>query len=109
MILKAHAQKKAAKHILYSGMSYIMSEFRGRGSAQMFLATGEQWAIENNCVMCLIGTYPSFNAQVHHSNPGKFSSIAYIPFHTLNFNPYSSTKKSVFKGIESGMNLIATV
>ena len=58
----------------------------------LFWSAGEQWAKEDNSVFCFIGTYPSFNAQVHHGNPGKFSSITYIPFHTLNFVPFSSTE-----------------
>ena len=90
-------------------MGYILSAYRRRGFSPLFWSAGEKWAKEDNSVFCFIGTYPSFNAQVHHGNPGKFSSITYIPFHTLNFVPFSSTEKSVFKGIESGMNLMATV
>ena len=90
-------------------MGYILSEYRSRGGSAAFWADGAQWAKEHNAVMCFIGTYPAFNAQVHHTNPGKFVSLAYIPFHSLNFNPYSAKDKSVFEGIESGMNLMATL
>ena len=90
-------------------MGYVLSEFRGSGSIPAFWASGAQWAKETNSVYSMMGTFPGFEAKVYKTNPGKFSPLTKLPYKCLIFNPYSSKKESVFKGIESEMNLMATI
>ena len=66
-------------------------------------------AKENNSIYSMMGTFPGFAKKVQKTNPDKFSSLTNITFNSLNFNPHSSNKKSVFEGIPSEMNLMATV
>ena len=95
--------------MFYSGMGYVLSEFRGSGNIPAFWSSGAQWAKKTNSIFSFMGTFPGFEAKVHTTNPGKFSSLTNIPFRSLNFNPHSSNEKSVFEGIISGMNLMATI
>lgn len=108
-LLQAHAQKRGADYILYGGMGYVMPEYRGLGFAPLFWSIGAKWAQSNNSLFSFIGTYQHFSGQVHRTHPGKFSSLGFIPFDSLKFNPHKSNNDSVFKGIESGMNLMAVI
>ena len=90
-------------------MGYVMPEYRGLGFAPLFWSIGAKWAKSNNSLFSFIGTYEHFSGQVHRTHPGKFSSLGFIPFYSLKFNPHNSNNDSVFKGIDSGMNLMAVI
>ena len=87
-------------------MAYVLPKYRGLGISPILWATSEYCAQNTSSLFSTLGTYPGFDSQVNKTNKGKFLSLGYIPFRSLNFNPYSLTEKSVFDGIESGMNLI---
>ena len=90
-------------------MCTVLPEYRGRGIAPLLWSADEvsKWAKKNKAFFGFIGTYGSFKVQLLKSNPEKYSSVGYVSYESLKFNPKDANEKSVFDGIESGMNLMA--